>query len=483
MIPKFLKRPFRFLKHKSHGAHRHIVKAVFGITAFLLIITAISAGVYISMRLQEYQNKIYPHVSIDGVDVSGKTQQEALSLFEDRERKLKSVTIHADYNNQRIATFSADQTKLRTNAPDIVAQAFMLGRSPHLPTKIKEQVELVLGWKRYELPLTVQYETGIFDEFIQETSETYDTKPKDALFEFKDGKVTSFREDEKGLVIDQERFKNDMTKALEEVKQKPESKIIVVRSKRIDPEVTLAKANQFGIEELIGEGESDYSGSSADRIYNLTLAASKFHGVLIPAGEEFSFNKIIGDISTSTGYRPSYIIKNGKTVLGDGGGVCQVSTTAFRAALHTGLPIVERHAHAYRVSYYENDAKPGFDATIYTPDVDLRFKNDTNAHILVQTSIDKDNNMLYFRFYGKKDERRVELSEATVWDIAPPPPDRMEDDPNLPSGTVKQVDYAAWGAKSKFTYKVVKGDTITFEEEFYSSYRPWQAVFLVGKGP
>jgi vancomycin resistance protein YoaR len=82
--------------------------------------------------------------------------------------------------------------------------------------------------------------------------------------------------------------------------------------------------------------------------------------VLIPQGAEFSFNDTIGDISAQSGYKPAYVIKAGKTVLGDGGGVCQVSTTFFRAALNTGLPITERHAHAYRVGYYENDSKVRF---------------------------------------------------------------------------------------------------------------------------
>jgi vancomycin resistance protein YoaR len=86
----------------------------------------------------------------------------------------------------------------------------------------------------------------------------------------------------------------------------------------------------------------------------------------------------------------------GKTVLGDGGGICQVSTTLFRAALNSGLPISEYHAHAYRVGYYENDAKPGLDATVFGPTVDFKFINNTPASILIQTIVDKENNKLLF---------------------------------------------------------------------------------------
>jgi vancomycin resistance protein YoaR len=169
--------------------------------------------------------------------------------------------------------------------------------------------------------------------------------------------------------------------------------------------------------------------------------------------------------------------------LGDGGGVCQDSTTLFRAALNTGLPIVERKGHAYRVKYYENDRKPGFDATVYAPSVDFKFKNDTPAHILIQVNNNKSTQALSFTFYGKSDGRRVELSDAKVYDHTPAPAPLYEETPTLPRGVTKQVDWAAPGAKSQFTYKVYSASGEVLQDKvFYTSYRPWQAVFLVGTG-
>jgi vancomycin resistance protein YoaR len=249
----------------------------------------------------------------------------------------------------------------------------------------------------------------------------------------------------------------------------------------LKPTVTLAQSNNLGIEELIGVGKSDYTHSAPERVHNVIHAANRFNGVLVKPGQELSFVDIIGDISQASGYKTAYVIQNGRTVLGDGGGVCQVSTTLFRAALNTGLPITERHAHAYRVGYYENDSKPGLDATIYTPSVDLRIKNDTPAHILVQTIIDEDTNQLYFYLYGKKDGRQATVGDITVYDVSPPPEPLYQDDPNLPIGITKQVDFAAWGGKSRYDYSVTYANGDVKKETFYSSYRPWQAVFLVGK--
>lgn len=484
MIPKILHQQVRSLHKKvKHHASKIAINRNTFLVPLVILVTLLGGFItYLIVLDQSYKNTIYPNVYVDNKPVGGKNKDDIVKMYTPIESKLHAVNVAVFYKEEQIATISGEQLKLRTNVKDIAEQAYLVGRSPHLPTTIKDRFLLLTGLSRFDFKPTVQYEKAPFNEFIKVYAEAYNTPAKDAKFTFEDGKVVSFSPDVKGKKINEEKFFSDMNQKMEEVKKKPENKKVTLTEEIIQPEITLAKANNLGIEELIGEGKSDYSGSSEDRRYNLSLAASKFHGVLIAPGEDFSFNKIVGDISSNTGYRPAYIIQNGKTVLGDGGGVCQVSTTAFRAALNTGLPIVERHAHAYRVGYYENDSKPGFDATIYTPSVDLRFKNDTPAHVLVQVENVPEENLLYFRFYGKKDNRVVELSDATVWDVAPPPPDRMEDDPNLPNGTVKQIDFAAPGGKSKFTYKVVKDGKITYEEEFYSSYRPWQAVFLVGKG-
>jgi vancomycin resistance protein YoaR len=189
----------------------------------------------------------------------------------------------------------------------------------------------------------------------------------------------------------------------------------------------------------------------------------------------------VGDISAATGYQSAYIIKDGHTVLGDGGGVCQVSTTLFRAALAAGLPIVERHAHDYRVHYYEEGGiQPGLDATVYGPTYDLKFKNDTPTSILIQAKTDVANLSLTFDLYGTGDGRKAQISNQKIWDITSPPPDLYQDDPTLPKGVVKQVDFSAWGAKASFDYLVTRGADVLENTTFVSNYRPWQAVYLRG---
>ena len=152
----------------------------------------------------------------------------------------------------------------------------------------------------------------------------------------------------------------------------------------------------------------------------------------------------------------------------------------FRAALNAGLEIIERHPHSYRVGYYEQNSPVGVDATVYSPSTDFKFKNDTPTHILIQTQVDLTKNYLKVEIYGSSDGRKAVLSNFRLWGQTPPPPDLYVDDPTLPAGQTKQIDWKAWGAKAAFDWTVERSGEIIHQKTFYSSYQPWQAVYLRG---
>ena len=315
-------------------------------------------------------------------------------------------------------------------------------------------------------------------------AESIDRPAQDALFRFENNRVLEFKPARDGQVLDQEKTKELIVSGMEGLESDEKTKkakinlpIIISKSK-----ISTAEVNDMGIKELIGEGTTWFYGSIPGRIHNVKLAASKLNGLLVKPGEVFSLNEALGDISEAAGYKQAYIIEKGRTVLGDGGGVCQISTTLFRTVLNTGLPVIERRAHAYRVSYYEHNSGPGFDATVFDPSPDFKFENDTPGHILIQTNTDTANMKLTFKFYGTDDGREVYISEPRIWDQVAPPPDLYQDDPGLPMGTVKQIDWKAWGAKASFDWKVTRGGEVLQDKTFYSSYRPWQAIYLRGTG-
>lgn len=296
------------------------------------------------------------------------------------------------------------------------------------------------------------------------------------------GKVVEFKPAKDGITVEKDKLKDAFRQALILIENGQKESNAEVPIKTTSPVITTASVNNLGIKELIGTGKSQFKNSAATRMHNISLAASRLNGMVIPPGETLSFNEALGDVSFFTGYQQAYVIKEGKIILGDGGGVCQVSTTLFRAALSSGLPIVERRAHSYRVSYYEQDSSPGIDATVYSPSPDLKIKNDTPAHILIQSYFDKKNSALTFEFYGTSDGRVATITKPKLWDFTPPPPDLYQDDPTLPQGTVKQINSKASGAKAAFDYKVVKGAEVLQNRTFLSVYRPWQGLYMRGTG-
>ncbi|HNT73980.1 MAG TPA: VanW family protein [Anaerolineae bacterium] len=241
-------------------------------------------------------------------------------------------------------------------------------------------------------------------------------------------------------------------------------------------------AADLGIREVVAVGESYFTGSSSARDKNIRLGASKFDGVIIAPGQTFSFNEYLGDVSVEQGYDESYVIINGRTVPGVGGGICQVATTAFRAAYYGGYPIVERWAHAYRVGYYElGGFGPGFDATVYSPLVDFRFKNDTPHHILIQTQVDAARARLRFLFYSTSDGRTVEQIGPESGKPEPPGAAIYEYDPTLPSGTLVKIENPHDGLLATLG-RVVRdaSGTIVYQDNFVSHFVPWPAQYKYG---
>lgn len=255
------------------------------------------------------------------------------------------------------------------------------------------------------------------------------------------------------------------------------------------PQVTdSATGAELGITELISQQTTYFRGSSDDRVLNIKTGAEQFKGLLIAPGEEVSMSKILGDISLDNGYAEAPIILGDETIQGVGGGICQVSTTLFRAVLYSGLPITERHAHSYRVKYYEQDATghddslAGMDATVFVPLVDFKFVNDTPYWLLMETWINTANYSLTWKFYSTSDGRQVSISTPEITNVIDPPDPLYVENPDLQTGVIKQVEYAAQGATVRFERTVTRNGEVIIHDVFVTTYVPWQAVFQYGPG-
>lgn len=385
-------------------------------------------------------------ISVPVIRIEPKLTEEQVDQFRTRGEKLKDKIVEIE--------FPAEKQNWKIDQEQILRWINPTG-----------------GWKR-----------AAIEEWGEEMATSINRRPQNASFRWVEGgKVEAFAPAKPGWVIDEKLLVNLLISSLDKFettdKKEDTIELPVVET---EPVIKTGDANNLGISELIGKGESWFTGSITNRIFNLKKSSMELNGVLVAPGETFSFNQVVGDVSAATGYKQAYIIKEGKTILGDGGGVCQVSSTLFRAVLAAGLPIEARTAHAYRVSYYEIKYQPGFDATVFQPSPDFKFKNDTPGYILIQTVYDEKNKYLSFEIYGTSDGRKVETSKARIWEVTPPPPDLYVDDPTLPVGKIVQTEHKANGARVAFDWKVTRGEEVLQERTFYSVYRPWQAVYLRG---
>lgn len=322
---------------------------------------------------------------------------------------------------------------------------------------------------------------------VETVATTHQQPPQDAIFLYdpKTLKVETFVPEKPGVVLDKEKtttlIKEQLLFLLEANSPEENTATTALPIKLEIPQKTLAQTNNLGIKEVIGFGKSEYAHSIPTRIHNVSHTAEKINNNIVPPGKEFSFNQALGEVSAQTGFKPAYVILKGKTELGDGGGVCQVSTTLFRALLDGGLKITKRLPHSYRVSYYELNSEPGFDATVYAGEVDLRFINDTNHHILIQTKADSKNTTMWVALYGTSDGRTTQIENYKKWGATPALPPEYFYDPTLGAEAVKQIDWAVGGIKTSFTNVIKDAQGTTIREDLYTSnYRPWSAKYLVG---
>ena len=246
----------------------------------------------------------------------------------------------------------------------------------------------------------------------------------------------------------------------------------------VRPSVTRADLEGLLPLELLSEGESSFTNSTAARLQNIRVATARFQGVAVPPNSTFSFLAHLGLVTAANGYSESWVIYGNRTLLGPGGGVCQVSTTCFRAAFWGGYPIISRAPHAYRVGWYEPPV--GLDATVFSPSVDFRFANDTATPILILTEVDEANAKLYFRFYGQLSGRKVRMEGPVTSNPVKAPPPVYEEDPAMAPGQSVQIEWAHDGL-DVVLYRIIEQDGLeSARQEFFSRYQPWPARYFVG---
>lgn len=244
--------------------------------------------------------------------------------------------------------------------------------------------------------------------------------------------------------------------------------------------------DSLGLEHHLGMGTSSFAGSSAARAENVRVSARNISYKLIAPGEMFSCNEVLGPITEENGYIAGTIIQGDWVASDIGGGVCQVSTTVFRAAVNAGFRFSEWNPHSWRLGFYELDGSPpGLDAAIYQPNTewepeqDLRFENTLDSWLLLQVLVDGDR--VSAHFYGKDPGWSVELFPPRISEPRPAgePIERVNS--SLAPGERRMVQQAQPGYLVSIRRRITDaaGEVIA-DGDFVSDYVPQPEAWEIG---
>ena len=291
-------------------------------------------------------------------------------------------------------------------------------------------------------PIVVGLSSSKVDEYIAKLAGTVNQEPVNAVLGFNAaGKTTIVKPAQNGINLDVAKT----TDAVKAVLDKPaDQRNVTMVASVAKAQVREDSLQDLGLQDHLSQGASYFPGSPYTRLINVRAGATRFNGIMLKPGEIFSFGRLLGEVNASTGYVPELVILENREEKQYGGGLCQVSSTAYRAALLAGLPITQRQNHSFAIRYYTAPyGVPGVDATIYYPAVDMKFRNDTPGHLYMQTRM--VGTTLTFDYFGTKTKfGEIRGPQFVSGDL----------DATKPSHTV------FWRDVKDLTGRVIKTDTV-----------------------
>lgn len=382
---------------------------------------------------------------------------------------------------QDAETLIDDVKALQEKAPLVLTHESELGRSFTWEIDENELIEAILPAKRDD-ELLLSISLGELESVVEDINNRVNVEPTNARFQITNGQVSEFAGSRSGVKFDQDAtekkieviFNNNGVEEFE----------VEVATQVTEPQIKTGEINDLGITEVLGTGTSSWRGSPANRIHNIRNATDKLNGLLIPPGEQASTTGNVGPITFDNGYRAEAIIAGDEIKPEVGGGLCQIGTTVFRAAMNAGLQIDERRNHSLVVSYYNDpsNGNPGTDATLYDPILDLKFTNTTDHHILLVTEFDEANSELVYTFWGTSDGRKGYYTPPQVLGWRGGGETRYTETDSLAPGEMK-CQSAFPGATTSFDYIIEYPDGTSETQNFTSNYRALPRICLVGAEP
>lgn len=328
----------------------------------------------------------------------------------------------------------------------------------------------------------VTFKSDSVKKLVDKIGGEIDQPKSNARFDWNGGKPKLLRAGQDGRTLDREAAVSAITTAVSGDSKSVKLPVVVDRAagSGVDP-------SKLGLTDQIETASTSFAGSVPEKAHNIRLAASRLNGVLLAPGDVFSFNKELGPTTLKSGFQIGFgiAVSNGEmqTVPSVAGGICQVASTLLHTFFNAGYQLEERYPHAYWIQSYGLPPKGmvGLDATVDDPNLDLKFKNNSDNYLLVQAGT--DGTTVTFSLYGTKPNWKVEIDKPVITNVvkADPEPVRQEE-PTWSVGRELWVERATDGMDVVITRRVIQnGETRTLNLK--SHYEPSKNVLMVGSAP
>ncbi len=422
-------------KKKKNNKKRKILLSLIIIIAAVSLIDAVD--------LYKNRNKILPGISAFGVELEGLKNEGVREILQPIASKMIDSPRILLFEDQEIKITPHTELGAFIDLNRVVEEAYSTARTGNIFNRIKNRI--IIWRKGYEIPFQAEFNPQKFEDFQNKISSLINRIPCDAYIE--GNKIIESRI---GIKLDLEKFKEEIKESLKSLDG--EKYIVNLPVITIDPKITTQNIlKELAINVELGTYPTSLENKEENTIYNIKLASKVINGILVKPQEIFSFNKYVGPAEKADGYKESTIIANGVFANGYGGGICQVSSTLYNAALLANLPIIERYNH----SIYGEATKYvplGQDAAIFYEFKDLKFKNNSDHMIIIFSKVFRDTLQVSI-FGGNEGKAEVEIiskdKKVIDYQII------REKDSKLEAGQEKVVQEGVLGYQIK-TYRIIR---------------------------
>ena len=392
------------------------------------------------MKAVVSRQTFYDGTTVEGVDVSSMTLSDALAHWESQIEPAYRETAAVLNDGTRV---TAAQMGYSSDYVHTLSSAWNAGRTGTMVERYRRAAMHMAQPRAYDVARSL-YDEEVVRSYAAQLAEQIDTQPRSAHLESFDPQTLSFTfaREQVGRTLDQQKLAQDIKTALSAGGGNVQMEIAAIA-----PEVSYENvASQYG---MITTAVTNASSSTRNRLNNIALALQIIDGTCLEPGQTFSFNDVVGERTRDRGFKSAPAYSRGEVTEEVGGGICQVSTTLFNAAVKSDMEIKERYNHSMTVSYVD----PGKDAAVDWGNKDLKFTNTSDDNVYLSCYLSEDERV-HISVYGKllEDGKTITLEGKKTDTIDPE--------------TEYRVNFAMASGETKLVQKGKKGYSAT-------SYKIW----------